>query len=231
MRGPANTCAAATSSVERLQPRPRGHPGQGRSHADPSGRHAVGKPHWSEFDRGGHVAAMEQPGTVRRRPADLRGFTGRPVAGSGRADAGRCPNGQPLRRPILRECGCLRLFLDLVAQKCKAVLERGGLDQLQVLPIFEDARSPARDAGQTSIRTSSTTPAASRECMSVKLPHSQMSMPLCSLSSRMVATGSRVTVAAGKSPQGASSSFDETTNLVRLLSFSPYSPCSSAYCQ
>ena len=31
-------------------------------------------------------------------------------------------------------------------------------------------------------------------------------------------------VAAGKSPQGASSSFDEATNLVRLLSFSPYSP-------
>jgi hypothetical protein len=49
------------------------------------------------------------------------------------------------------------------------------------------------------------------------------------LSSRMVAAGSRVTVAAGKSPQGASSSFDEATNWVRLLSFSPYSQCSSAY--
>jgi hypothetical protein len=48
----------------------------------------------------------------------------------------------------------------------------------------------------------------------------------------MVATGSRVTVAAGKvAPQGASSSFDETTNLVRLLSLSPYSPCPSAYGQ
>jgi len=67
--------------------------------------------------------------------------------------------------------------------------------------------------------------------MSFKLPHSQMSLPLCSLSSRMVAAGSRVTVAAGKSPQGASSSFDEATNLVRLLSFSPYSPWSSAYGQ
>jgi hypothetical protein len=31
-------------------------------------------------------------------------------------------------------------------------------------------------------------------------------------------------VAAGKSPQAASSSFDEATNLMRLLSFSPYSP-------
>ncbi|WP_433664124.1 pentapeptide repeat-containing protein [Nocardia sp. CA-128927] len=65
-----------------------------------------------------------------------------------------------------------------------------------------------------------------RDCMSVKLPHSQMSLPLCSLSSRTVAIGSRVTVAAGKSPQGASSSFDEATNLVSLLSFSPYSPWS-----
>jgi hypothetical protein len=44
----------------------------------------------------------------------------------------------------------------------------------------------------------------------------------------MVATGSRVTVAAEKSPHGASSSFDEATNLVRLLSFLPYSPWSSA---
>ena len=40
-----------------------------------------------------------------------------------------------------------------------------------------------------------------------------------------------VTVAAEKSPQGASSSFDEATNLARLLSFSPYSPWSSAYGQ
>jgi hypothetical protein len=32
----------------------------------------------------------------------------------------------------------------------------------------------------------------------------------------MVATGSRVTVAAGKSPQGASSSLDEATNLARI---------------
>jgi hypothetical protein len=30
---------------------------------------------------------------------------------------------------------------------------------------------------------------------------------------------------------GASSSFDEATSLVRLLSFSPYSPWSSAYGQ
>lgn len=36
-----------------------------------------------------------------------------------------------------------------------------------------------------------------------------------------MATGSRVTVAAGKSPHGASSSVDEATNLVRLFSFSP----------
>ena len=78
---------------------------------------------------------------------------------------------------------------------------------------------------------SSTSPVASRECMSVKLPHSQMSLPFCPLISRMVAAGSRVTVAAGKSPQGASSSFDEAMNLVRLLSFSPYSPWSSAFGQ
>ena len=48
--------------------------------------------------------------------------------------------------------------------------------------------------------------------MSFRLPHSQMSLPLRSLSSRTVAAGSRVTVAAGKSPHGASSSFDEATN-------------------
>ena len=67
--------------------------------------------------------------------------------------------------------------------------------------------------------------------MSFKLPHSQMFLPLCSLSSRMVTAASRVTVAAGKSPQGASSSFDEARSLVRLLSFSPCSPWSSAYSQ
>ena len=38
--------------------------------------------------------------------------------------------------------------------------------------------------------------------MSFKLPHNQMFLPLCSLSSRMVAAGSRVTVAAGKSTRG-----------------------------
>lgn len=47
----------------------------------------------------------------------------------------------------------------------------------------------------------------------------------------MVAAGSRVTVAAGKITPGASSSFDEATNLLRLLTFSPYSSCSSAYGQ
>jgi hypothetical protein len=26
-----------------------------------AGRHEAGKPHWSEFDRGGHFAATEQP--------------------------------------------------------------------------------------------------------------------------------------------------------------------------
>jgi hypothetical protein len=57
-----------------------------------------------------------------------------------------------------------------------------------------------REAGQTSIRTSSTTPAFSMECMSLGLPHSQMSLLLCSLTARMVAAGSHVTVAAGKSP-------------------------------
>jgi len=36
-----------------------------------------------------------------------------------------------------------RLFLDLVAQKYQAVFERGGLDQLQVLRILENARSLA----------------------------------------------------------------------------------------
>jgi hypothetical protein len=36
---------------------------------------------------------------------------------------------------------------------------------------------------------------------------------------------------AGKSPDGASCNLDEATNLVRLLSFLPYSPCSSAYGQ
>jgi hypothetical protein len=57
----------------------------------------------------------------------------------------------------------------------------------------------------------------------------------------MVATGSRVggKLAPGGVIQlrrsdeldGASSSFDEATNLTRLLSFSPYSPWSSAYGQ
>ena len=37
----------------------------------------------------------------------------------------------------------LGLFLDLVAQKYHVVFERGGLDQLQVLPILEDAPSLA----------------------------------------------------------------------------------------
>jgi nucleoside-diphosphate-sugar epimerase len=36
-----------------------------------------------------------------------------------------------------RKCGAFRLFLDLVAQKCQAVFEQGGLDRLQVLPILE----------------------------------------------------------------------------------------------
>lgn len=36
-----------------------------------------------------------------------------------------------------------RSFLDLVAQQCHAVVERGGLDQLQVSPILENARSLA----------------------------------------------------------------------------------------
>lgn len=42
--------------------------------------------HWSEVDRGRHFAAMEQPELYG---GDLRifvGFTGRPLAGSGRAD-------------------------------------------------------------------------------------------------------------------------------------------------
>ena len=37
----------------------------------------------------------------------------------------------------------VELFLDLVAQKYHAVFERGGLDQLQVLLILENARSLA----------------------------------------------------------------------------------------
>ena len=37
----------------------------------------------------------------------------------------------------------LRILVDLVAQKYHAVLERGGLNQLQVLPILENARSLA----------------------------------------------------------------------------------------
>jgi hypothetical protein len=49
-------------------------------------------------------------GAVRRRPADLRGFTGRPVAGTGRADAGRRPNEQHRRHPILRTCGLSSYF-------------------------------------------------------------------------------------------------------------------------
>jgi hypothetical protein len=36
-----------------------------------------------------------------------------------------------------------RLFRDLVAQKYHAVFEPGGLEQLQVLPILEKARSLA----------------------------------------------------------------------------------------
>jgi hypothetical protein len=64
---------------------------------------------------------MEQPELY---VGDLRTFVGslgRPVAGSGRAD--------------------FRLFLDLVAQKYRAVFERGGLDQLSGLPILENAHS------------------------------------------------------------------------------------------
>jgi hypothetical protein len=43
----------------------------------------------------------------------------------------------------VRTCGAFRLFLDLVAQKCQSVFEPGGLGQLQVLPIGENARSLA----------------------------------------------------------------------------------------
>jgi hypothetical protein len=59
------------------------------------------------------------------------------------ADAGRCSKEQYRRRPTLRKMRTFRLFLDLVTQKCHAVFERGGLDQLQVLPILENARSLA----------------------------------------------------------------------------------------
>jgi hypothetical protein len=38
-----------------------------------AGRHEVGKPHWPEFDRGGHFAAMEQPELY---VGDLRTFVG-----------------------------------------------------------------------------------------------------------------------------------------------------------
>ena len=62
------------------------------------------------------------------------------------------------------ESADFRLSPDLVAQKYHAVFE-----QLQVPPILEDAPFLPGDAGQTSIRTSSTTPASIRECMRFKL--------------------------------------------------------------
>ena len=34
--------------------------------------------HWSEFDRGGHFATIEQPELYVGRPTDLRRFTGWP---------------------------------------------------------------------------------------------------------------------------------------------------------
>ena len=69
-------------------------------------------------------------------------------------------------------------FLISLAQKDHTVFERGALERLQVLPVLEDARSLPREAGQTSIRTSSTTPPpSSRECMSFRLPQSRMSLP------------------------------------------------------
>ena len=70
-----------------------------------------------------------------------------------------------------------------------------------------------REAGQTSIRASSTTPASSRDCVSFKLPHSQIAAPLLrSLISGMVASGGRArTVAAGESPQGVSSASTRRT--------------------
>ncbi len=114
----------------------------------------------------------------------------------------------------------VRLFHDLVAQTYHAVFERCGLDRIQVLPILEMRVPSPRDAGQTSRVISSTTPASNRECMSFKLPHSQMSLPLCSLSLRMVATGSRVTVAAGKSAPGDGIQLrrsDELGEVVELL--------------
>ena len=47
-----------------------------------------------------------------------------------------------------------------------------------------------RDVGVTRIWTSSTTPASISDCMSVRLPHSQRSLPGCALSSWIVATAS-----------------------------------------
>ena len=58
------------------------------------------------------------------------------------SDVGRCHN-EDGRRPILSKVRTFRLFLDLVAQKGHAIFEPGGLDQLQVLPILEDACSLA----------------------------------------------------------------------------------------
>jgi hypothetical protein len=63
----------ATSFVESLQPQPGGHPGQAVQTLILAGRHEVGKPHWSEFDRDGHFAAMEQPELY---VGDLRTFVG-----------------------------------------------------------------------------------------------------------------------------------------------------------
>lgn len=72
-----------------------------------------------------------------------------PECRSGRGAAGRPPLGTNPERNRRSEATdsskvrTFRLFLDLVAQKDHAVLEPGALDQLQVLPILEDARSLA----------------------------------------------------------------------------------------
>jgi hypothetical protein len=67
---------------------------------------------------------LSRPGR-RRTPADVQ-------------------NERHRRRPVLRKCGLSAYFFDLVAEKYYAVFERGGLDQLQVLLILEDAGSLGR---------------------------------------------------------------------------------------
>ena len=89
---------------------------------------------------------------------------------------------------------------------------------MQLMPTRKCAFPFRRDTGQTSNRTSSTTPASSRECMSSQAAPQPDVLTVVLLEfldgADRVARDGR----GGKVAQGASSSLDETTNLVSVLS-------------